>query len=115
MNEFVFLYREARAGRTGSPQEMQQQLQKWATWMKDLGEKGHIKAPGNALELTGKIVKNKKGEVSDGPYAEAKDLVGGYSLIEAKDLTHAAELASGCPIFNQGGFVEVRPIMKMGV
>jgi len=51
--------------------------------------------------------------VTDGPFAEAKDLVGGYTLIEAKDLAEAAELSKGCPIFERNGFVEVRPVMKM--
>jgi hypothetical protein len=60
------------------------------------------------------VVKGKqKKTVTDGPYAEAKDLVGGYTLVEAKDLAHAAELSMGCPIFERGGFVEVRPVMKM--
>jgi hypothetical protein len=112
MNEFVFLYRGG--DRSGSLQEMQQVMQKWMTWMKELGEKGHIKDVGHPLDHTGKVVKGKqKKTVTDGPYAEAKDLVGGYTLVEAKDLAHAAELSMGCPIFERGGFVEVRPVMKM--
>ena len=51
--------------------------------------------------------------VTDGPYAEAKDLVGGYTLIEAESLARAAELAKGCPILERQGIVEVRPIMKL--
>ena len=53
--------------------------------------------------------------MTDGPFAEAKDLVGGYTLVQANDLAQAAELTSGCPIFDVGGSVEVRPIMKMGM
>ena len=48
--------------------------------------------------------------VTDGPYAEAKDLVLGFMIVEARDLTHAARLATGCPIAIGGGSVEVRPI-----
>jgi hypothetical protein len=51
--------------------------------------------------------------ITDGPFAEAKDLVGGYSVVLAKDLSGAAELTAGCPILDIGGFVEVRPIMRM--
>jgi hypothetical protein len=58
------------------------------------------------------VVRHDK-TVTDGPFAEAKDLVGGYTLVSTKDLAHAAELAKGCPIFEFGGSVEVRPIMKM--
>jgi hypothetical protein len=50
--------------------------------------------------------------VTDGPFAEAKDVVGGYSLIKARDISEAAELAKGCPILDRSGRVEVRPVMK---
>ena len=54
--------------------------------------------------------------MTDGPYAERPgDIVGGYTLIEAKDLDQAAQLSLGCPIFEVGGIVEVRPIMKMNM
>jgi hypothetical protein len=51
--------------------------------------------------------------VTDGPFAEAKDLVGGFTLVVADDLAHAAKLAAGCPILEVDGCVEVRPVMKM--
>jgi hypothetical protein len=56
------------------------------------------------------VARNKA--VTDGPYAEVKDVVGGYTLIEARDLDEAAELSKGCPVFERNGFVEVRPVMK---
>ena len=51
--------------------------------------------------------------MSNGPFAEAKDLVGGYLLVTAENLDDAAELARGCPILEVEGSVEVRPIRKM--
>jgi len=111
MSEYVFLYRGAE--RPTSPQEMQQVMQKWMSWMQNLSDQGHIKDRGQPLEATGKVVKGRQKTVTDGPFAEAKDLVGGYTLIEAKDLNEAAELSKGCPIFERNGFVEVRPVMKM--
>lgn len=112
MSEFMFLYCGG-TGPTGSPEQMQGQMQKWMAWIKALGDKGHLKDAGHPLERTGKIVKGTPKMVIDGPFAEAKDLVGGYSLILAKDLSQAAELTSGCPILDIGGFVEVRPILSM--
>jgi hypothetical protein len=111
MSEFVFLYRGGE--RSDSPQQAEQQMQRWVAWMKELGEKGHLKDRGQPLETTGKVVRGKQKVVTDGPYAESKDLVGGYTLVEAKDLSHAAELSKGCPIFESGGLVEVRPVMEM--
>lgn len=110
MNEFVFLYRGAV--RPSSPKEAEQTMQKWMTWLQDLGAKGHLKDRGQPLDPAGKVVGRQK-TVTDGPFAEAKDLIGGYSLITAKDLSEAAELSKGCPIFERDGFVEVRPVMKM--
>jgi hypothetical protein len=113
MSEFVYLYRGGENGR--SPEQAQQMMQKWMTWLQGLAEKGHIKDQGQPLERTGKLVKGKQKTVTDGPFAEAKDVVGGYTLIEARDLEQAAELSKGCPIFEVDGAVEVRPVMKMSM
>jgi hypothetical protein len=109
MSEFVFLYRGG--DRPESPELMQQVLQKWMAWFKTITEKGHVVARGQPLERSGKIVSNGR-MVTDGPFAEAKDVIGGYSLINARDISEAAELAKGCPILDRGGRVEVRPVMK---
>ena len=111
MAEFLYVYRGGQ--RSDSPQQAEEIMGKWVTWMKELGEKGHIKDRGQPLELTGKVVRGKQKVVTDGPYTESKDIVGGYTLVEAKDLADAAELSKGCPIFDSGGLVEVRPVMEM--
>jgi hypothetical protein len=111
MSDFLYIYRGGDS--SGTPEQMQQTMQAWTSWLKGLAEKGHIKDMGNPLEPGGKTVRGKAKAVTDGPFAEAKDLVGGYTLLTAKDLGHAAELAKGCPVFESGGSVEVRPIMKM--
>ena len=110
MSEFLFLYRNADKL---SPEQMQQQMGKWMAWMKELETKGVLKSVGHPLERSGKLVSGPKRAVTDGLFAEAKDIVGGYSIVEAKDLDHAVELTAGCPIFGVGGGVEVRPVMKM--
>jgi hypothetical protein len=89
--------------------------EKWVAWFKELSAKGHIKDPGHPLEHGGKVVKGKQKIVNDGPYAEAKDVVGGYTVIEATDILQAVELSKGCPILEVGGSVEVRPIQKFNL
>ena len=111
MSQYLFLYRGAQ--RPTSPAESQANMQKWMSWFQDLGKQGAIKDPGQPLEPTGKIVSGKKKTVTDGPFAEAKDLIGGYTIVEAKDIAEAAEISKGCPIFERDGFVEIRPVMKM--
>jgi hypothetical protein len=111
MTDFVFLYRGGQ--RADSPEQSEKVMQKWMNWMNELGNQGHLKDRGQPLDETGKVVRGKDKVVTDGPYAESKDLVGGYTLIQAKDLSQAAELSKGCPIFESGGLVEVRPVMEM--
>jgi hypothetical protein len=115
MSEFLYIYRMAQPAEKPSPEQMQQRMQKWMMWMKGLEANGHIKERGHPLEAGGKVVRGSHKTVMDGPYAETKDIVGGYSLIEAKDLAEAAELSKGCPILEGGGAVEVRAIMQMNM
>jgi hypothetical protein len=110
LSDFLYLFRFAPP--SFSPQEMQQQLQLWMAWVKDLADKGHLKSTGERLDpRAGKVV-GKNGTATDGPCTEAKDIVGGYMIVEAADLDHAARLAAGCPILPGGGHVEVRAIVR---
>jgi hypothetical protein len=113
MSEFAYVYRGRDT--SASPEQMQRQLEKWMAWFKELTAKGHIKDPGHPLEGNGKVVKGKQKTVTDGPFAEAKDVVGGFTLVEARDLGQAVEISKGCPILEVGGSVEVRPIQKMNM
>ena len=113
MSEYVFLYRGGETGR--SPERIQQSMQKWMAWFKDMTEKGHVKNQGQPLERAGKLVKGSQKAVVDGPIAETKDVIGGYSIIEAKDLNEAVELSKGCPILEVEGAVEVRPVMQLNM
>ena len=87
-------------------------MQRWMNWMKSLGEKG-ILVGSAPLQHTGKQVNGKKKVVTDGPFIEAKEIVGGYLIVNAKDINEAVEISKGCPIFELDGKLEVRPIQKM--
>jgi hypothetical protein len=118
MSEYILLYRnssEAFNEAMGTPERAQKNMVKWRAWMKDMTEKGQLKNVGQPLERSGKVVGGRKKTVTDGPYAEAKDVVGGFSIIEAKDLGEAAHIASGCPVLDHGGSVEVRPVMSLNL
>jgi hypothetical protein len=113
MANFLYLFRGGM-GSTLSPEQMQQHMQKWNAWMKGLAERGTFKA-GEPLENGGKVITGKKKVVTDGPFAEAKDLVGGYLIVSARNLDDATEIAHGCPIFDHDGVVEVRAIREMNL
>jgi len=118
MSEYVLLYRntaEARELAMGTPERAQASMAKWRTWMELLAANGQLKDRGIALELAGQVVRASRKTGTDGPYAETKELVGGFSVIEARDLEHAAEIAAGCPIVQHGGSVEVRPVKPLPV
>jgi hypothetical protein len=110
MANFMFVYRHGTDsfGKM-TPEEMQQHMQKWHTWMNEGLQKGWMVHTGDGLKKEGRVVDARK-LVTDGPFVEAKEIVGGFSIAQAETLDEAAELAKGCPIFLRGGSVEVRPL-----
>jgi hypothetical protein len=108
MADFLFIYRGGNDDQA-SPDEMQQIMEKWGNWIREAMAKGWMTNPGDALTPEGKIVKSTK-IVTDGPFVESKEIVGGYSVVKADSLAAAAELAKGCPALLSGGKVEVRPL-----
>jgi hypothetical protein len=106
----MLLLRGGELERDMSPTEYGQVIQKYMAWLETLRQSGHYKA-GEPLEEDGKVLSGKHGSiVTDGPFAEAKETVGGFFLITARDLDEAAEIARGCPIFDNDGTLEVRAI-----
>jgi hypothetical protein len=115
MAKFLFVYRSKKDAReTMSPEEMQQILQKWNAWISEGLRKGWMLEAGDALKREGRVVNAQK-VVTDGPFVEAKEIVGGFSIVQAETLDAAAELAKGCPVFLRGGNVEVRPLEGFNV
>ncbi|MDX1627644.1 MAG: YciI family protein [Fulvivirga sp.] len=113
MKEFMYLFRGGDAARAQqSPEAMQAHMQKWTSWMGELSKSGNL-VSGLPLDGDGKVVKKAGEIVTDGPYAEGKEVVGGYLIVKAKDLNHAVELSKGCPIYEHEGHTEVREIMSM--
>ncbi|MGQ0571409.1 MAG: YciI family protein [Armatimonadota bacterium] len=110
MKDYLYLFRGGNAGT--SPEERQKSMQRWGAWIEQLSKAGKSKG-GFPLESGGKVVSGQNKLVTDGPFAESKEGVGGYLIVTANDLTDAVEISKGCPIFAEGGVVEIRPIMPM--
>ena len=109
MSQFVFLYREAR---TPTPKELEGRMSKTLAWFKELEANGHLAYYGHPLNRTdGRVV--RKGQVTDSPYAETKDIVIGFSIIEARDFDEAQKLAAACPLVEAGCLIEVRPVLVL--
>ena len=113
MADFLLLFRGDGPQSQGfSPDEMQKHMEQWGSWIGGLNEKGSFKA-GDPLDAGGKVLTGADKVLTDGPYAESKDVVGGYVIVSASDIDAATEISKGCPIFDTGGSLEVRPVRPM--
>ncbi len=106
MAKFLFIYRDPAVPREQpSPEEMQSFLAMWGEWFQTFGPK--IKDGGDALLPTGRVLK-PGGEVANGPYVEAKEVIGGFSIVEVEHYEAAVAIARACPIAKVGGAIEIR-------
>jgi hypothetical protein len=111
MPKFMLVYRsKPYKAEDISPEAMQQVMQVWNAWIGEGFAKGWMVDPGDALLPGGKVI-DKKNKVSDGPFAEAKEIVGGYSIVLADDYHGALEKAKSCPALqDDGATIEVREL-----
>jgi hypothetical protein len=117
MKEFLLLFRGGEEGMEASkqsPEKFQQQMMKWKTWMENLGKQGKMIA-GQPLAKGGSVIRGGKRVVTDGPFVEGKEIVGGYLMIKANDLPEAIEIGKNRPIFDYDGIVEVREVQQLQV
>ena len=94
-----------------SPDAQQAHMQKWFAWVEKLTNEKRY-AGGEALLPGGKTISGPGKTVTDGPFAESKEVVGGYFVVHAKDYDEAVGIAKDCPDYVLGGSVEVRQVMK---
>ena len=96
-----------------SPSELQAHVAKWYRWSDELARQGRARNNGTALGNPGATVRGCERVVTDGPYAESKDLVTGNLIVEAASLEDAIDVARTCPTYEFGGSVEVRPVQDL--
>lgn len=113
MKEYLYLFRggDSRMAQE-SPEGMQTHMQKWKVWMDGLAKAGQLVA-GQPLDKAGKVVAQRGNLITDGPFTEGKEVVGGYLIVKAKDFDQAVELSKGCPIYEFDGTTEVRELIPM--
>ena len=114
MKEFVLVFRasSAQPANQPSPEQLQAILTSWQNWMGGLAAQKKLASSGNRLGSEGKVVKPNN-VITNGPYVELKEAIGGYIMVNATSIDEAVELAKGCPILTIGGNVEVRPVVSM--
>jgi hypothetical protein len=113
MNEFLLIFRrDADFDAQLTPAQMQEITKPWQDWMGGLAAQNKLANSGARLDVDGKTVKPGN-LVTNGPYVEVKEAIGGFVIIRAASLEEAAELSKNCPILATGGSVEVRQIVPM--
>lgn len=113
MAEYLLLFRGGDAQTAQqSPEKWQAHMQKWMQWMGGLKEQGKL-IGAQPLEVSGKVITGTKKVLTDGPYAEGKELVGGYLACKADSYEEAVAIANNCPILEHDGIVEVREIKEL--
>jgi hypothetical protein len=112
MKEFLLVFRNATGPQQMSPEQLQAMMKPWQDWMGSIAAQNKLVSPGNRLEADGRVIKPDN-MVTNGPYVEIKEAVGGYIIIRAASLDEAAEISKGCPILKVGGNVEVRALVPM--
>ena len=96
-----------------SPAEMEAHMGKWKKWMGGLAEAGKL-AGGLPLSKEGSQVINGGETITDGPFAEGKEVVGGYLIVNCETMDAAVKISKGCPLLEgESGNIEIREIMSM--
>lgn len=97
-----------------SNEQMDQHMQKWLAWVQELSEQQRY-VSGEALLPGGKTVAGPGKVVTDGPFTEGKEIIGGYFVVLAKNLDEAVDIAKASPDYAIGGIVEVREVQKFDI
>jgi hypothetical protein len=95
-----------------NPDQAETIMKKWMDWIGNIAAQNKLVSRGDRLQHSGRIVKSNN-VVTNGPYTDIKESIGGYSIIKAESYDEAVEFAKGCPVLATGGNVEVREIDAM--
>lgn len=108
----MLLYRSSDWYKSLSQEELQELINRNKAWFEKLTAQGKAK-PGRALESTGVTISGKNGRaITDGPFAESKEAIGGYLLLDVETIEEAIAIAQSSPGLAYGGSIEVRPVAE---
>ncbi|SRR5712692_8008650 len=117
MRYMLLIYDDEKVRGKMSEQERGAIHQQYGEFIESIRKSGHFLA-GDPLQPTSTATtvraKNGKTTTTDGPFAETKEQLGGYFIVEAKNLDEALSIAARIPSVRVGGSIEARPVMEMG-
>ena len=111
MEKFMLIFHSA-GHYNQSPDEMQKNMGEWMAWIDKLNKEGKYLS-GEPLTPGGKLIKGKNKTVTDGPYTEGKEVVGGFFIVKAENYAEAIKICDDYPDYNKGGSIQVRQVAKL--
>ena len=113
MEKFMLIFQGGNTGER-SPKEMQAEMGKWMAWIDKLSKSGHY-ISGEPLMRGGKLISGSPAGVTDGPYTEGKEIVGGFFIVNAAGYEEAVKLCADYPDYANGGSIQLRQVAKMNM
>ena len=111
MNEFVLLFRHPNFEHRNDPEKLKEISKKWQDWIGGIAAQGRLASNGMRLDHDGSVLR-PGGVITDGPFVEIKEKLGGFFIVRAESKDDALTLAHGCPALELGGSVEIRRILQ---
>ena len=113
MNEYILIFRHEDGSKIASPEQMQAWMKQTMDWIGTIAAQNKLLSNGNGLSFADSRVVKHKGVVTNGPFGEIKETIGGYVIVKADSVEEAVEFAKGCPVLmGDGNSVEVRKVAK---
>ena len=112
MKKFIVLFREPDGRKIEhSNDEIKAHQENWKNWFSRWGQQGKVLG-GSGLTLNGRLIKGKGDIVTDEIHNSNNEIIGGYLLLNADDFHEAVEIMKTCPIYEFGGYAEVRELQN---
>jgi hypothetical protein len=109
-SEYMLLFRSANWDYGLSLEEMQKIMDRTYAWFERLREEGKFKAAQPLFDESKIVTGKTRRIVTDGPFAESKETIGGYLILNVRTMEEAVEIAQGWPLLDYGSTLEVRPV-----
>lgn len=112
MDEFILIFRHEDGNKVASPEQLQHWMKETMDWIGSIAAQNKF-SHGNGLPFEDSRVVSSDKMVTNGPFGEIKETIGGYIVVKADSVDEAVEFAKGCPILQgEGNTVEVRKIAR---
>ena len=112
MDEFMLILRHEDGHKVASPEQMQVWMKQTMDWIGGIAAQNKFKS-GTGIPFDGAKVVHHNKMVTNGPFGEIKETIGGFIIVKADSVGEAVEFAKGCPVLQgEGNTVEVRRVAK---